>query len=160
MHSLIGHAALMEALAETTFATSDAELVEECHLAGEDPAGVAAATRMVLLTAAKDFRQRHLRAAASQYKKRIAEMGTRWVDLPDAPSERRTLLASLFAVHPGMQSAYLTIQHRDFKELSDADVESCLIQLAELGLLDQQDQDHLRRGLDPVDGKSDEGKGE
>jgi len=37
---------------------------------------------------------------------------------------------------PTLGNALLTAQHRDFKSLDDADVTSCLQQLAALGALD------------------------
>ena len=137
----VAYDALLDALGEATLAMTEAELVRECRDADEDPAAVAASTRALLLGAAKDYRQRHLRAAAEEYRRRVAEIGTRWVDLPETPEARRALLASLFARNPTMQSAYLTVQHRDFKELSDADVESALVQLAELGVLEPDPDD-------------------
>jgi hypothetical protein len=46
------------------------------------------------------------------------------------------MLAALFAREPEMGSAWLTAQHRQFKNLSDLDVTSLLMQLKALGALD------------------------
>ena len=144
---------LMDTLAEATPALSEADLTQECLDAGEEPAAAAAATRALLLGAAKSYRQRHLRAAAEEYKRRVARVGTRWVDLPETPEARRAMLAALFARNPTMQTAYLTVQHREFKELSDADVESTLVQLAELGVFDPEEDE---RPQDPVGSATDD----
>jgi hypothetical protein len=79
---------------------------------------------------------------------------TRWVDLPDTAEERRALLGGLLARHPRMEAALVTVQHREFKELTDADVESCLAQLAELGVLDAAFDEGA------LDGEEDDGEGE
>jgi hypothetical protein len=58
------------------------------------------------------------------------------VDLPDGVDARRALLAGIFERHPEMTDAFLTVQHRELRELTDADVESCLAQMLELGVFD------------------------
>ena len=135
------YAAIMDALAETTLAVDDATLFDEARMASEDPLAAAEGVRTLLLQAAKDYRQRHLRMAANEYRQRVRDIEAHWIDLPDQAGERRTLLAAVLARHPAMQSALLTVQHREFKELSDHDVESCLIQLAALGVLDAASED-------------------
>ncbi len=132
---------LMNGMAEAVLSQSDEELLAETVSEGEDPSLAAASVRDILRTASKTYRQRHLRAAAVEYQKRSASLKRGWIDLPEAAGDRRTLLASVFARNPQMQSAFLTVQHREFKELSDADVESCLLQLRELGVLVDESDD-------------------
>ena len=38
---------------------------------------------------------------------------------------------------PEIGAALLTAQHREFKDLTDADIQSCLEQLGALGVLDE-----------------------
>lgn len=126
---------LMNGLAEASLAMSDEALLTETRDGGEDPAWAAASVRDLLRATGKTFRQRHLRAAAAEYQRRTASLKRGWLDLPETPDQRRSLLASVLARNPRVESALLTMQHREFKELSDSDVESCLAQLKELGVL-------------------------
>ena len=127
--------AMMNTLAEATLTVEDDALFDEARGTGEDPLAAAEGVRTLLLKAVKDYRQRHLRVAAHEYRQRVRDIEAHWLDLPDQAGERRALLAAVFDRHPAMQSALLTVQHREFKELSDHDVESCLVQLAALGVL-------------------------
>src|SRR5206468_59918 len=63
----------------------------------------------------------------------VSRMRNEKYQLPGSPEARRALLARLFETYPQMENAFLTVQHRDFKALSDGDVESFLRQLQELG---------------------------
>ena len=55
--------------------------------------------------------------------------------LPTSSGERRQLLEAVIARHQ-QADRMLTAQHRDFKEMTDDDVESWLQQFGALGLLD------------------------
>lgn len=146
MYSRIGQhqsslTSLMNGLAESVLEQSDEDLLAESISSGESPKQAAAEVRDLLRSASKTFRQRHLRVAAAEYQKRVASLKRGWIDIPAAAGDRRALLASVFSQNPQMQSAFLTLQHREFKELSDADVESCLVQLRELGVLSDESDD-------------------
>jgi len=130
-------AAIMNALAESVAEASDGEILAETQEEGADPAEAAEHVRNVLLNAAKTYRQRRLREAQQQYEFHIAAMQERTYNLPATAEERQKLLDLVFAQQPAMRSALLTAQHRDFTSLTDTDVESCLKQLQELGLLDE-----------------------
>jgi Mg2+ and Co2+ transporter CorA len=131
-------AALMDALAESGRALDDGAVLAESRARGEDPVVAAEAVRSMLRDTGKRYRQRRLRAAAAEYRRASERLSTRWVDLPDGVDERRSLLASIFARHPEMTDAFLTVQHRELRELTDADVESCLAQMLELGVFDDE----------------------
>ena len=133
-------AGLMNSLADAALSQTDEELHAEAASSGEEPAFAASEVRDLLRSASKSYRQRHLRAAALEYQKRVASLKRGWIDLPETAGDRRSLLASVFAMNPRMESAFLTLQHREFKELSDTDVESCLVQLRELGVLGEGDE--------------------
>jgi hypothetical protein len=129
--------AIMYALAESVAEASDEDILTETQEDGENPESAAERVRNVLLGAVKDFRQRRLVEAQRQYELHIAAIQERTYNLPATAEERRKLLDLVFAQQPAMRSALLTAQHRDFTSLTDTDVESCLKQLQELGLLDE-----------------------
>ncbi len=126
---------LMAALGDDLLGASDAEVLAAVDTPAEAEA-MAAQVRRMLLGTAKDFRQRRLRAAATEYRRRVQALQMRWVDLPALADDRRQLLSHVFAAQPAMRDVMVTVQHRSFKELTDADVASCLVQLAELGAVD------------------------
>jgi hypothetical protein len=129
--------AILYALADSVADMSDAEIVAEVREGGDDPKASADRVRSLLLDASKSYQQRHLREAQKQYERRIAAMRERKYSLPSSPEARRSLLAAVFARKPEMQLALLTAQHREFRNLTDADIENCLKQLDELGVLDE-----------------------
>lgn len=131
---------LMDALAESVAAASDEEIVNEAREAGDDPAVAAEEVRAVLRKAAKAYEQRHLLEAQKAYERHIDAIRSRPVSLPTTPENRRKLLTSVMTRKPELSSALLTLQHRDFREWTDADVQSCLEQLGVLGVLDEFDR--------------------
>src|SRR4051812_33307197 len=100
---------IMEALAEHSLTLPEDDLAEDFEAAGLDPDVEAASTLALLKQVGRDYRQRFLREAAAEYRTRVAELSTRWVDLPDAPEDRRTLLEWIFTRHPMMKEAFLTV---------------------------------------------------
>jgi len=128
-------ARIMNGLADSVLDLSDSELLAELQEEGVDPQVEAERTKNVLRAASKAYRKRKLEEAQRTYEKRVAEMRAKSYELPSSPSKQRELLAAVIAVRPDLQSALFTA-HRDFRELSDADVESFLKQLKELGVLD------------------------
>jgi hypothetical protein len=127
---------IMSRLADSVLDLSDEEIFTEARERGMDPDVEAERVRNVLRQASKAHRQKKLQEAKRAYERQVAGMRTRRYDLPASPMERRELLAAVFAAKPDIQSAMLTAQHRDFRELSDTDVETFLKQLKELGVLD------------------------
>jgi len=133
--------AIMNALAESVAEASDEEILEETRAQGKDPTEAAGRVRNVLLDAGKAYRQRRLREAQHQYESHIAAMGARTYNLPTSAIDRRRLLDLVLSRQPAMRSA-LTAQYRQFTSLTETDVESCLKQLQELGLLDELSKSH------------------
>ncbi len=126
--------AIMNALAESVAEASDEEILEETRAQGEDPTEAAGRVRNLLVNAATTYRQRRLREAQQQYESHIAAMREKIYLLPTSTIERRRLLDLVLSRQPAVRSA-LTAQYREFTSLTDNDVESCLKQLQELGLL-------------------------
>ena len=91
----------------------------------------------MLRGAVKAYEQRHLREAQKAYEKRLETIRQRPLTLPTTAENRRELLTLIMTGKPELGSALLTAQHREFKEWTDADVQSCLEELAALGVLDE-----------------------
>lgn len=127
---------IMYRLADSVVELSDEQIISEAKAEGIDVHGEAERVRDLLRKASKTYRLSKLAAAQRAYENQISQMQVRHYDLPTSPNKRRDLLSAVLSARPDMQSALLTAQHRDFKELSDADVESFLKQLKELGVLD------------------------
>ena len=128
-------AAVMNALAESVADASDDEILGELKAQGENAKTIAKETRELLLKTVVSYKQKRLLEALKQYETHVAVIQARSYDLPSSAAERRQLLSLVISHHAEMQSA-MTMQHRQFSNLSDADVESCLKQCKELGLID------------------------
>lgn len=129
--------AIMNALAESVAEASDADLLAEAREAGEDPGRTAARVRALLGRAAKEYEQTRLREAQREYEERVRAIRARPYALPKTPEDRKTLFVLVMNRKPAIGAALLTAQHREFKDLTDADIQSCLEQLAALGVLDE-----------------------
>jgi hypothetical protein len=122
--------ALMSFLAESVAELSQEELKKEY---GNEPTPN---IKQIMRSALKELKQKELRTSRADYESTLAGISSREYRLPKNPTERRVLLASVLSQRPDLRSVALTAQHRDLTDLTDADVESFLKQLAELGLLD------------------------
>jgi hypothetical protein len=129
--------AIMNALAESVASASDADVLAEAREAGEDPGRTADRVRALLGRAAKDYEQRRLREAQKDYYERVRALRARPYALPRTPEDRRKLFVLVMSRKPEIGAALLTAQHREFKDLTDADIQSCLEQLGALGVLDE-----------------------
>ena len=121
---------LMSFLAESVAQMSDDEVKEEY---GDEPTPRA---KEILRSALKDLRQQKLRQARARYESEAKELSSRSYSLPESKSARRELLGAFLARQSDMRSVAFTAQNRELKDLTDADIETFLKQLAELGLLD------------------------
>jgi hypothetical protein len=128
---------VMSAMGDIEFEISDEELLDELRQEGKDIEKEAEHVREVFRMAIKEYRQVPLREAQKKYEEHLSKIATRDFELPQTASERRTLLSGLLARKPEFGSL-LTAQHRDFKDVTDADVESYLRQLIELGALESE----------------------
>ncbi len=127
--------AIMEALAESVAEASDEEILRETREAAEDPRVIADRVRDVLRRAAKDFEQRRLRAAEKAHEEHVQSLRTRSSSLPNTPEDRRKLFTLVMTRKPELGQALVTLQNREFKNFTDADIQSCLEQLGALGVL-------------------------
>ncbi len=127
--------AIMDALAESVAEASDEDLLAEAREAGEDPRRTAARVRNVLMRAAKDYEQRRLRVAEKAHEEHVRSIRARPYVLPDTPEVRRKLFTLVVTRKPELRQALLTLQNREFRSLTDADIRSCLEHLGALGVL-------------------------
>lgn len=121
---------IMDALAESVAQMSDQDVISEF---GADPPPH---TRDILRAAAKRHAQAKLRHAREQYELVTESLLNGPYELPKDASGRRTLLGAIIAAKPDLRQVVFTAQHRDFKDLTDADIESFLKQLDQLGVLE------------------------
>lgn len=125
----------MDRLAEAVLDAPEAEIVAE--LGGTEAfAARAQQVRALLWTTAKTFRQQALLDAIEEYQRQVKAAKEARFTLPSDPAARRDLLVSLFQRSPQIER--FTLQHRDFKTMSDADVDSVLKQLQALGALPRE----------------------
>lgn len=126
---------VMNALAEAVAESSDEELLAEAQEAGLDLEAEAESVRAALRRSVEKFKKQKLEQARRDYELAASALFTKKYSLPEAPRERRNLLANILTAQPQMQGM-LTVQFRELNQLSDEDIESSLRKLAELGMLD------------------------
>jgi hypothetical protein len=128
--------AIMNRIADSVLEMSDEEVLAEERENGIDPIKEAESIRAGLRRLSKIHRMRKLQEAEHRYEEHLARIKNSQYELPDSSESRRELLGAVFAARPDMQSVMLTAQHRNFDQLTERDIESCLRQLADLGVLD------------------------
>lgn len=126
-------------LAQGVENASPEDIVAEAKAEGQDTEQIASSVRATLFDAVRSFEQRKLHAARHGYRKRSTELKSRRIVLPSTPMERLALLKR--AAGNDERVANVTARYRDFKELTDEDVQSALEDLIELGALDNIVQD-------------------
>jgi len=131
---------VMNAIGDIELEMSEEELFDELREEGADIEKQAEHVREVFKMAIKEYRQTPLREAQRKYQEHSSRIATRDFKLPHTAPERRNLLSGFLARKPEF-GALLTAQHRDFKDVTDADVESYLKQLMELGALESESQE-------------------
>ena len=65
----------------------------------------------------------------------MQSLRTRSSSLPNTPEDRRKLFTLVMTRKPELGQALVTLQNREFKNFTDADIQSCLEQLGALGVL-------------------------
>ena len=125
---------LFEALADSVENLSDEELLAEVHDDGQNSDDITQQMRMVVRNTVKIFKQRALIAAKEQHQREEAHLAAAAFTLPATSAERWELLRQIIAQQ--QQAGRMVIaQNRDFKEMTDDDVESWLQQFGALGLM-------------------------
>ena len=127
-------------LAQGVEDASPDDLLAEAKAEGLDIEQITNGVRATLLDAVRSFEQRKLHAARHGYRKRSTELRSRRNVLPSTPAERLALLMK--AASSDERVAKVTARFRDFKDLTDEDVQTALSDLMELGALDSVMQDN------------------
>jgi hypothetical protein len=125
---------LLEELAELELRSSDEEIRAEVSAAGLLPSKEVQRIRELIHRSIQSARKHKLLAAEEEYQRELHALASAEFNLPRTAKEQRELLHTCLARCPEINSA-VTAQFRDFKELTDADVELALKQLAALGLI-------------------------
>ena len=128
------------AMAESVIHESDDEVFSEAGSAVWAWAR-AEGVRQTLFEGVKAHEQKKLSDAYLEYQAAVARFQDRKNPLPATVEGRRELLNQVFVRLSQAQQTSLTLQHRGFKNMSDDDVTSCLLQLEALGALKQDDED-------------------
>lgn len=122
---------LYEQLAESVLSLSDSDLLS---VYGESAQRDADSVSRLVQQATTAVRKKKLTDAKGAYEQQVATIRAKRHNIPENPQKRIELLMSVVAKQPNVRNV-LTAQFRDFKEMSEADVESALKQLFDLGLL-------------------------
>jgi hypothetical protein len=133
---------ILDALAESVVESSDECIREEAQEEGTNLDAVAYEVKHVLHDAVRCFGEKRRRAVREQYESHVTSMNQRKRVLPSTYAQLLSLLEAVFTQRPDLQNV-LTLQYRDFREMSQEDVESSLIQLYELGVLNGDEDDCL-----------------
>lgn len=121
--------AVFDAIEDSILNASEADLREDVEEAGENFSAIARDVRETFARVQKEQRQVALAAARASYAQASKRRSP--VDFPNTPQARRALLGVALARHPE-----LTAQFRDFGGMSDADIQSALEDLNDLGKLE------------------------
>lgn len=127
---------ILDRLAEYVQNAPGDELLEDARRERRDPAKTTARVKGLFRQALKNYQGKQLEAAQAEYERAVAAMKSRPISLPKTATERRSLLAAVFAKQPQLSAAF-TFQNRGFSELTDEDIENHLRKLALLGVLDE-----------------------
>jgi hypothetical protein len=127
--------AILDALGESLLDASDEHILEEATEAGEDMKNTEIQVKSVFRRAVKAFKKERLQEARAMYEKETRPARKHHL-IPSSFQEKLGLLAHIIEAHPQIK-AVLTAQYRDFTELAEEDVDSCLDELAKLGVLDE-----------------------
>ncbi len=129
------YARLVHLLAESAFDATDEEITEEMAELGEDLDDNAKCLRAKMLAAAELGRKHRHKVLRKRWQRRAARIQNLDHGLPKTPAARLDLLYMVVEAEPALRQQ-ITVQHKDLKDLDDADVTRFLNQLAELGALD------------------------
>lgn len=124
---------LVDAIEESFLSASDDEIVDDIRLQGRDPEAAADAVRQLIQAQIKVERQKALHAAKQGL--RIASLSRhRNSPIPSDTGQRRGLVDRIMSGRAAIPME-ITLAFREGKGMSDEDVAGLLEDLAELGLI-------------------------
>ncbi len=133
-------ARVLEELADLIEATEPAELAKELREGGHDLLEVEGRMKAAALAGIKNFKQQGLHRARERYRESSVRIERQARTLKGSTADRRRRLFNALEANPGLRSS-LTVQHRDFNEMTEEDVDSALEEIEILGVLEDVDDD-------------------
>jgi hypothetical protein len=131
--------AVMNAFADDIESQDPRSVEEEVRSDGIDVYQRAQQARDLFESACAAAKRSKLRSAMQKHRASVMAYAARKLKLPSSAEDRWALLRACLNNNPDMRQAIVTLQHRNFEDFSDADVESALRQLEMLGVLDGED---------------------
>ncbi len=132
---------LLDSLSEAIASVTDAELLADAKAMEEDVDRISENTRQLLLGCVYQVKRARLEEAEHAHRHSVQRLAKIPFALPALPDARRKELGRILHRHPKMQEAALTLQHRNFEAMTDADVERLLSQLHHLGVLAESEDE-------------------
>lgn len=128
---------LVDVAADGIVEADSSELRDELQMTEAERAEMLSQTRAALLEGVVRHRAALRTQARRGYEQHVAELAASSPRLPESPEARRQLVMAVLSAKPDVREAVLTMQHRDFKDLDDDEVERILRQLVDLGHIDE-----------------------
>lgn len=129
-------ARIIDGLGDHILNATDDEILQAAREESRKPAETSARVKGILRQAVRAQEQVELIAARAGYRRQAAAMAEATFELPKTTEGRRNLFMAAMNQLPQLQVAF-TAQNRDFKDLSDHDIEVQLRKMALLDLLSQ-----------------------
>lgn len=131
---------VLEQLAASIEAAEPAEIAADLKEGGLDLSEVETRMRAAALSGIKAFKQKGLHRARKRYVESSVQIERRTRGLRGSTADRRRRFFSALEANPGIRSS-LTVQHRDFSEMTEEDIDSALEEMEILGVLGEPDDD-------------------
>jgi hypothetical protein len=125
---------ILDGLAESIANEEPQELLDEARSAGHDTEVIAQKLKRAAMDRLKKLEQKKLYSARQAHQRNSQRSSSGRDYVAPTPEERKQQLFALMKSSRDV-SAAITAQYRNFEELSDKDIESSLLDFAELGLL-------------------------
>jgi hypothetical protein len=129
-------ARIIDGLGDLILNATDDEILQSAREENRNTAETSARVKGILRRAVRSHQQVELIAARAGYKRQAAAMAEATFELPKTSEGRRSLFMAAMTQLPQLQVPF-TAQNRNFKELSDDDIEVQLRKMALLDLLSQ-----------------------
>jgi hypothetical protein len=129
---------VLEELAASLEAAEPAEIAVELKESGHDLSEVEARMKAAALAGIKSFKQKGLHRARERYQESSSRIEQRSQKLVGSSVDRRRRFFSVLEANPSLRSS-LTVQHRDFNEMTEDDIDSALEEMEILGVLGEWD---------------------
>jgi hypothetical protein len=127
---------IIDGLGDLILNATDDETLLSAREENRNPAETSARVKGILRKAVRSQQQAELIAAREGYRRQSAAMAQSTFELPETNEGRRSLFMAAISQLPQLQPAF-TLQNRDYKDLSDHDIEVQLRKMALLDLLSQ-----------------------